>query len=163
MTINEHTIVYNSKADFEPDNVSEFACVKSEIPAIYKLTNKHRVPVIGRVSGGQPISAIENYFEDIETDIRCDCALELKGDSMEPEYPNESILLIKRQSNLEQGEAGIIFILQDATVADVTFKRFYQDGSKVTLRPINNSYLPQEYDAMDIMIYGKVVGKAQAM
>ena len=78
---------------------------------------------------------------------------------MEPDYPDGSILLIKRQPNLELGEAGIIFILKDAIVTEATFKRFYQDGSNVTLRPINSEYLPQEYNALDIMIYGKVVGK----
>ena len=152
-------IVYDTRTDFEPDNVIAFTRVKSEIPAAYEVNNKSKVPVVGRVAGGQPITAIENHNDYIETFIKCDCALELKGNSMEPDYPDGSILLIKRQPNLELGEAGIIFILKDAIVTEATFKRFYQDGPNVTLRPINNEYLPQEYNAIDIMIYGKVVGK----
>lgn len=142
------------------DNILAFARIKSETPAVYNVGGQYRVPFIGRVSGGQPITAIENRDGMIETSIRCDVALELKGDSMEPDYPDGSILLINRQPILETGEAGIIFILKDAVVTEVTFKKFYMDGSKVILRPINSNYPPQEYDAMDIMIYGKVVGKA---
>lgn len=154
------SIIDKSEADFKPDNIIAFTSIKSEIPAVYKVRDKYKVPVIGRVAGGQPITAIENRDDSIETDIKCDCALELKGKSMEPDYPDGSILLINRQPSLEQGELGIIFILRDAIVTEVTFKRFYQDGSKVTLRSLNSNYPSQEYNAIDIMIYGKVVGKA---
>lgn len=85
--------------------------------------------------------------------------MELHGDSMEPDYPDGCILLVTKQPNLEEGEAGIIYIMQDAVVIETTFKRFYQNGSIVVLRPINSNYPAKEYDAMDIMIYGKVVGK----
>jgi len=148
-----------SQAEFNKDNVIAFSRVNTETPAVYKVSDKYNVPVIGRVAGGQPITAIENHSGSIETSTKCDLALKLIGDSMEPDYPDGCILLINRQPVLEQGEAGVIFILKDAVVTEATFKRFYKDGSKVTLRPINSNYPPQEYDAMDIMIYGKVVGK----
>jgi transcriptional regulator with XRE-family HTH domain len=119
------SLIDDSLTDNIPDNVLAFTRIKSEIPAVYKVDGKYKVPVIGRVSGGQPITAIENHYDTIETSIKCDLALELKGDSMEPDYPDGCILLVNRQPILETGEAGIIFILKDAVVTETTFKRFY--------------------------------------
>lgn len=118
------------------------------------------VPLLGRVAGGMPILAIQENGKYVNTSVKCDCALEIVGDSMEPDYKNGEIILIHRQPELLNGELGIIMIMEGAEIAEVTFKRFYQDNDRIILKSINPKYPDQILKKVDVMIYGKVVGKA---
>lgn len=120
------------------------------------------VPLLGRVAGGKPILAVQENDKVIQTNIKCDCALEVVGDSMEPDYKSGDIILIHRQPELLNGELGIIMILEGAEVAEVTFKKFYKENGRVILKSINPKYSDQILNKNDIMIFGKVVGKFNA-
>ncbi|NJD02695.1 MAG: hypothetical protein FIA99_08915 [Ruminiclostridium sp.] len=122
---------------------------------------KKSVRLLGKVAGGRPILAVENHGVYIETDINCDCALQLTGNSMEPEYNDGDILLVRRQAALENSEPGIIMIMDGADIAEATFKKFYQDGSSISLKPINPDYPVQTFRMVDVIIFGKVVGKVK--
>lgn len=119
------------------------------------------VPLVGKVAGGQPILAVEEHGKKVIANTKCDCALELIGDSMEPEYMNGDILLVSRQPDLENGDCGIILILDGADIAEATFKRFYKENGKVILKPINPKYPDIKIEKKNIMIFGKVVGKTK--
>jgi len=121
-------------------------------------THKYKIPLIGRVAGGKPILAVEDC-SFIESNIECDCALELVGDSMEPDFKEGDVLLIKRQHILENGELGIILILDGAEIAEATFKKFYCKNGSVLLKSLNSKYDTIEIKSKDIIIFGKVVGK----
>lgn len=120
----------------------------------------YTVPLLGRVAGGMPILAIQENGKFVHSNIKSDCALEIVGDSMEPDYKNGEIILIHRQPELLNGELGIIMIMEGAEIAEVTFKRFYQDNDRIILKSINPKYPDQILKKVDVMIYGKVVGKA---
>lgn len=110
--------------------------------------------MIGRVAGGKPILAVEDREIFVESNIECDCALELIGDSMEPEFKSGDILLVKRQPTLENGEFGIILIMEGAEIAEATFKKFYSENGSVLLKSINPKYDPIEIKSKNIMIFG---------
>lgn len=120
------------------------------------------VPLLGRVAGGKPILTVQENDKVIQTNIKCDCALEVVGDSMEPDYKSGDIILIHRQPELLNGELGIIMILEGAEVAEATFKKFYKENGRVILKSINPKYSDQILNKNDIMIFGKVVGKFNA-
>jgi len=120
------------------------------------------VPLLGSVAGGKPILAVQENDKVIQTNIKCDCALEVVGDSMEPDYKSGDIILIHRQPELLNGELGIIMILEGAEVAEATFKKFYKENGRVILKSINPKYSDQILNKNDIMIFGKVVGKFNA-
>lgn len=135
----------------------------AEEPDTYILNGnneEHTVPVLGRVSAGMPILAIQEYDKTVTTRIKCEGALEIAGDSMNPDYKEGDIILIRKQPELCNGELGIIMRFEGAEIAEATFKKFYQQGDQVILKSINKDYPDQIYSAKDIRILGKVVGKA---
>lgn len=124
-----------------------------------KYKTSYTIPLLGRVAGGMPILAVQEHGKQIRTHIKSDCALEVVGDSMEPNYKSGDIILVHRQPELLNGELGVIMILEGAEIAEVTFKRFYQDEDRIILKSINPKYPDQILKKVDIMIFGKVVGK----
>jgi len=124
--------------------------------------NLYEVPLYGKVAGGMPILATEEQGKTIKTNIKCDCALQLVGDSMAPLYNDGDILLIKRQPWLDNGDVGIVLIMEVAEIAEATCKKFYQQDGEIVLRSINPAYEDIHLKDTDIMVFGKVVGKWQA-
>lgn len=143
-----------SSEEYRIEGTAKYAAEEiEEYQALYT------VPLLGKVAGGMPILAIQETGKYIHSKIKCDCALELVGDSMEPDYKSGDILLIHRQPELSNGELGIVMILEGAEIAEVTFKKFYQDDDRIILKSINPKYPDQILKKVDVMIYGKVVGK----
>lgn len=126
--------------------------------ALYEK-NLYEVPLYGKVAGGAPILATEEQGKTIKTSVKCDCALQLVGDSMAPLYNDGDILLVKRQPWLDNGDVGIVLIMEAAEIAEATCKKFYQQGEDVVLRSINPAYEDIRLKDADIMVFGKVVGK----
>jgi repressor LexA len=125
-------------------------------------SNKIEVPIVGKVSAGQPILAEENIDGSLTVDSSLIkntdkvFALRVKGPSM----VNAGILdgdfvLVRQQTIAEQGEMVIALIEDEATV-----KRFYKDKGKIKLQPENDTMEPIIVDPADknIMIIGKVEG-----
>jgi SOS-response transcriptional repressor LexA len=133
---------------------------RSQTEAMGETIYNYYVGKKGRIAGGHPILAIEEDGQKIGTNIRCDVALDVVGDSMAPDYPNGSTILVKCQEELVNGDLGVILVCDGAEMAEATFKRFYLEGDTVILKPINPAYDPQLYPAKKIRIYGKVVGMA---
>ncbi|MDW7739456.1 MAG: transcriptional repressor LexA [Bacillota bacterium] len=115
------------------------------------------VPLIGRITAGQPILAEENregYFpvpEAISNGNSC-FALRVAGDSMK----NAGIfdgdyVIIKQQSTAENGDIIAALLGDEATV-----KRFYREKDYIRLQPENDAYAP--IMSRDVKIIGKVVG-----
>jgi repressor LexA len=115
------------------------------------------VPVIGKVTAGQPILAVENYDEYIsipsvmfnEEDL---FILNVKGDSMiDAGIFDKDKIIVKRQSNAENGDIIVALIDELATV-----KRFYKKNNKIILHPENSTMQDMIFD--DIIILGKLKG-----
>jgi len=126
-----------------------------------------KVPLLGRISAGQPIpvpdvSSQDPYSgETIElTEILAPdpenlYALEVRGDSMIDALVGDGDLVILRhQRTAENGEM-VVAWLKDQE--ETTLKYFYHKGDHVELRPANPRYDPIIVPADQVEIHGKVV------
>ena len=110
-----------------------------------------RIPVVGVVTAGVPILAVENIEGYIPWDGERGCyALRVRGDSM----INAGILdgdkvVIRPQQTADNGEIVVALLDDSATV-----KRFRKVGSTVWLMPENPAYDPT--DGTEAQILGKV-------
>lgn len=122
------------------------------------------VPVIGKVTAGVPVTAVENVEE--YTPIPSSTAhsddqlfiLIIEGDSM----INAGILdgdkvVVKRQTTANNGD--IIVALTDEDEA--TVKRFYKEIDHIRLQPENDTMEPIRLD--NVSILGKIVGLYRTM
>lgn len=124
-----------------------------------KLTGRGgmRVPVIGTVTAGVPITAIENItdFISFKTTRNYDnplFALKVRGESM----INAAILdgdtvIVEQQPVAENGD--IVVALIDDT--DATVKTFYKEDGHFRLQPENDTMDPIILD--EVKILGKVI------
>ena len=118
------------------------------------------VPVVGVVTAGQPILAVENiesYFPvpaEMMPNKQC-FILHVKGESM----VNAGILdgdqvLVQQQPDAENGEIVVALLGEDATV-----KRFYKEDGYYRLQPENDTMDPIIVNQdEDFQILGKVFG-----
>ncbi len=125
-------------------------------------SNKIEVPIIGKVSAGQPILAEENIegFLTVDSSLIKNpdkvFALRVKGTSMiNAGILDGDFVLVHQQPTAEQGEMVVVLIEDEATV-----KRFYRDKNKIRLQPESDTMKPIIVDPADknIMIIGKVEG-----
>lgn len=117
--------------------------------------NVKLIPLLGTIAAGTPILAeenIENYF-NLDTSVKADFALKVKGDSMiDAGILEEDIAFIRKQESLESGEIGAILIEGEATL-----KKFYKQDGTIILQPENKAYKPMIYTNGNIKILGKLV------
>lgn len=121
-----------------------------------------RVNVLGNVAAGQPIYAAENIIgaESMSAeDVRGGefFALRIRGSSMEPRMYEGDTVIVRRQSNVENGEIAIVLVGDD----EATCKKFYRNGDGISLVSINPAYEPMFYSEaalkdVKIEILGKV-------
>lgn len=115
------------------------------------------VPIVGTVTAGQPILAIENiegYFPLLSEDMpKSDTfMLKVKGESMiNAGIFNGDMILVEKQSTAENGEIVVALIEDSATV-----KTFYKEDHHFRLQPENDTMDPIIVDKVDIL--GKVRG-----
>lgn len=113
------------------------------------------VPLLGTIAAGAPVLAeehIEDYF-NIDSKIKADFALKIKGDSMIGAGIDEGdIVFIKKQCTLNNGEIGAVLIEGEATL-----KKFYMDGGTVILQSENKGYKPMIFTDCDMQVLGKLV------
>ncbi len=122
-----------------------------------------RIPVLGKVIAGIPIEAIEeiiDYEEITEQMARTGdfFALQITGDSMEPEMREKDIVIVKKQNDIDSGQIGIVLVNGD----EATVKKVLKKENGIMLVPFNNNYDPLFYDQYDIEtkpvnIIGRVV------
>lgn len=116
------------------------------------------VPVVGRVTAGQPILAQENITDTfpVSSDkVRGSTVfmLKIKGESMiEAGIFDKDMILVRQQSTAENGDIIVALIGDEATV-----KRFYKEKDHVRLQPENHNYDPIIING-DMTILGKVIG-----
>lgn len=115
------------------------------------------VPIIGTVTAGQPILAVENiegYFPLLSEDLpKSDTfMLKVKGESMiNAGIFSGDLILVEKQSTAENGEIVVALIEDSATV-----KTFYKEDNHFRLQPENDTMEPIIVDNVEIL--GKVRG-----
>ncbi|WP_210469360.1 transcriptional repressor LexA [Sporosarcina sp. 6E9] len=117
------------------------------------------VPLVGKVTAGLPITAIENieeYFPLPETFGTADdniFMLEIVGESMiEAGILNGDYVVVKQTSTAQNGEI-IVAMTEDE---EATVKRFFKEKNYFRLQPENSSMDPIIVD--NVSVLGKVVG-----
>ena len=122
-----------------------------------------KVPVLGKISAGLPILAVENiegyeYAPSSYIKKGFDYFyLRVTGDSMNLKFNDGDIVLVQQQDTLENGEIGVILVNGN----DATVKKFREENNIVILEPMstNSEHHVQIYNPKEITIriLGKVV------
>ena len=120
------------------------------------------IPVVGKISAGIPLLAVENivsYAYAPSSQIKQGYTyfyLTVQGDSMNLKFHEGDIILVQKQSDLENDEIGVILIDGEATV-----KKYKNENGLIILQPMSTNpehqvqiYNPKE---KDIKIIGKVI------
>ncbi len=122
------------------------------------------VPLIGKVTAGQPITAIENveeYFplpESFGTSEDNLFMLEIVGESMiEAGILNGDYVVVKQKNTADNGEIVVAMTEEN----EATVKRFFKEKNYFRLQPENASMDPIIVD--NVSILGKVVGVYRTM
>jgi len=115
------------------------------------------VPVVGRITAGAPILAVENITDTFPIPLdfigNSDCfMLVVRGESMiEAGIFNGDYILVKRQDTAENGQIVVALIEDEATV-----KTFYKEKDYIRLQPENSTMDP--IIVPNCKILGKVAG-----
>ena len=133
--------------------------VLSNDPFSHLSYNKEivNIPVIGRVTAGTPILAVEN-IEDVFpiaidfVDNNDAFILIVKGDSMiEAGILDNDYVIVSQQPTATNGDI-VVALIED----EVTIKRFYKEADHIRLQPENS--LMEPIILKDVTILGKVIG-----
>ena len=121
-----------------------------------------KIPVLGTVAAGVPITAQEDIigWEEVPAQwVKNDTvfALKLKGDSMEPRMTEGDVVIVKKQSDVTSGEIAIVMVDGEATC-----KKVVKHSDGLVLISNNLKYAPKfftvkDIDDKNITILGKVV------
>lgn len=130
------------------------------LPAnILPLPKTRKIPLLGTIACGEPITAVENVDQYIEVadDIQCTFALRCKGDSMvDARIMDGDVVYIREQPQVENGEIAAVLIGDEATL-----KRVYLSDGVVQLVPCNAQYAPMVYTGAQLEQL-RILGKAVA-
>jgi repressor LexA len=128
---------------------------KSQIPQSHVVN----VPLLGKVTAGLPITAIENieeYFPLPESMAPHDdqvFMLEIMGESMiEAGILNGDYVIVRQQKSASNGDIVVAMTEDD----EATVKRFFKEESYIRLQPENSNMEPIILN--DVTILGKVIG-----
>lgn len=122
-----------------------------------------KIPVLGDVAAGIPIEAIEDIidYEEIDENLarRGDFfGLRIKGNSMSPRIQSGDVVIVRVQSDAENGDIVIAKVNGD----DACCKKLLKHNDGITLLSFNQDYEPLSFNKQDIAslpvsIIGKVV------
>lgn len=101
------------------------------------------VPIIGKVTAGEPILAVENIEDYFPIPVEYagnsnTFFLKVQGDSMiNKGILNNDLVLIKKQNTANNGDIVVALINDSATI-----KTFYREKNHIRLQPENPAYEP---------------------
>ena len=116
------------------------------------------VPVIGTVTAGQPITAIEDItgyvgFEAPGISPNELFALKIRGESMvNAGIFDGDIVIVRKSDYAENGDIVVALIGHE----DATVKRFFKENGHFRLQPENDTMQPIILDVVEIL--GRVIG-----
>ena len=124
---------------------------------VYSSKEMVDVPVIGKITAGEPILAVENITDTFPIPLDFvgtgeSFMLTVRGESMiEAGILNGDYILVRKQNTAENGEIVVALIEDEATV-----KTFYKEKDHIRLQPENSSMDP--IIVPNCQILGKVSG-----
>lgn len=112
-----------------------------------------KIPILGKIPAGVPLEAIEEIdgYVEVSKSIVKDpynlFALRISGDSMNPEYKTNDIVIVKKQFEFNSGDDCVVMVNGN----DATFKRVIKQEDSIILTPLNNNYEPTFFSKKDII------------
>ncbi|MBF7028886.1 helix-turn-helix domain-containing protein [Staphylococcus kloosii] len=156
----ENVIKICKGLDIKPEDLMGIEKTKVE-SAIETLPVK-KIPVVSQISAGLPVYSEENlidyiYFatDKINSDKE-EFGLKITGDSMDKIFQDGDVVVIEKDSTVENGQLGVVMI----NGYNATVKRIRYNKDQIILIPESNNpnHYPQVYSAKDeVKIVGKVV------
>lgn len=168
-TINNYVKGYNTPRMDKLDKICNYLRIErsdllnTSTSEEKKTTSALKIPVLGNVAAGIPISAVEDILDYEEVPISWQSqgeffALRIKGDSMQPRMESGDVVIVKQQSDANSGDTVIALVNGD----DATCKRLEKTDNGIMLVSTNPKYPPMFFSKEDIVnkpvvILGKVV------
>ena len=122
-----------------------------------------KIPVLGRVQAGIPFEAVEEIldWEEISPELAATgdyFALRIRGQSMEPRMCDGDVIIIRKQSDVDNGDIAVVLV----NGFEATVKKIKKTESGVTLIPSNPAFDPifytnDEIKELPVQVIGKVV------
>lgn len=117
-----------------------------------------KVPILGKVTAGIPILAVENHEGYIDFPLNDNkyqpnnlFALKVSGESMvDAGIFDGDIVVVDKRNHAQEGEIIVALIEDEATI-----KTFYRDGNRFRLQPENKTMEPIYTDTLFVL--GKVI------
>jgi len=115
------------------------------------------VPIIGKITAGEPILAVENIEDTFPLPLdyvnnKNVFMLKVQGTSMiNAGIYDKDLILVEQQPDAENGDIVVALLDDSATV-----KRFFKEKDHIRLQPENDSMSPIIVDSVSIL--GKVIG-----
>lgn len=131
--------------------------VEEETKQVYTSREMVDIPVVGKITAGAPILAVENITDSFPIPIEFvgnveSFMLVVSGESMiEAGILDGDYILVKRQSTATNGQIVVALIEDEATV-----KTFYKEKGRIRLQPENSTMEP--IIVHDCKILGRVAG-----
>ena len=135
---------------------------KEPAKAFYNKKELVYIPVVGKITAGSPILAVENITDTFPIPLEFvgngqSFMLKVRGESMiEAGILDGDLILVRRQNVAENGQIVVALIGDEATV-----KTFYKEKDYIRLQPENSSMDP--IIVPDCQILGKVIGVFRKM
>lgn len=131
-----------------------------------KTADVVKVPLIGTVTAGQPIFAVENfdgYYALPSAEFRADemFMLRVSGESMiEAGIYDGDKIIVKKQETADDGNI-VVAMFDDGIEEGATVKRFFRRDGKIILHPENETMSDFVLDKVTIL--GRVIGLIRSM
>lgn len=120
------------------------------------------LPIVGTIRAGEPILAtesVEGYFPMDNSILSSDknyFFLKVRGNSMNLEFKEGSLLLVEKTPCIENGEIGVVLV----NAHEATVKKIVKNDNMITLIPMssNHTHTPQMINLarQDVEIIGRV-------
>ena len=136
----------------------EILNLEAEANFVYEHSDHIYVPVVGKVTAGVPITAIENidqYLPVSKTLVKDDRVfiLHVAGDSMiEAGILDGDYAIVRQQSSVNNGEIAVVMTEDD----EATIKRLFKEKGQFRLQPENSSLEPLYVSNVNVL--GKLIG-----
>lgn len=123
-----------------------------------------QIPLLGFVSAGGGIENIENpdpikVQRSLLSPTGQHYALTVRGTSMiDDGILPDDIIIVRYQNYVDNGDVVVALVLDGSGIQLATVKRFYNQGSRIELRPRNPALPSRFYNLGEIEVRGKFVG-----
>jgi repressor LexA len=152
LNIKSTATAYSYLERLKSKGLIEKSALKKRAISLPQKNNFKTIPLIGTISAGTPIFAVENLegYYPLPEEFNAsgsDFALKVKGESMINAgiYDND-IIIVKHQSVAENGEIVVALVDDSATV-----KRFFKKDGKIILHPENDYMEDMIFDQVSIL------------